>query len=169
MQKLLSLLICTVCLSLCLFSCGGGSSGSDSAADEKVSFREITVNNKWAVRVFNDFPSALSVKAKTDNSITFSLNQPLEGMIQVVFDGRNYAKGSDYTCSYKLKGPSSGEMTVCWWVDEQNQSNEITSYNTVLSNRSLSMSCTSSGWGVVLFFPTAVGEYTISDIAISNN
>ncbi|MBQ2570865.1 MAG: hypothetical protein II579_00195 [Treponema sp.] len=49
----------------------------------------------WAVRVFNDFPSALSVKAKTDNSITFSLNQPLEGMIQVVFDGRNYAEGSD--------------------------------------------------------------------------
>ena len=68
----------------------------------------------WAVRVFNDFPSALSVKAKTDNSITFSHNQPLEGMIQVVFnDGRNYAEGSYYTCSYKLKGPSSGEMNVC--------------------------------------------------------
>lgn len=124
----------------------------------------------WAVRVFNDFPSALSVKAKTDNSITFSLNQPLEGMIQVVFDdGRNYAEGSYYTCSYKLKGPSSGEMNVCWWVDEQNQANEITSYNTTLADRSLSMSCTSSGWGVVLFFPTAVGEYTISNISISSN
>ena len=129
----------------------------------------MNVNSKWAIRVFNDFPSALSVKEKTNNSITFSLNQPLEGMIQVVFDGRNYAEGSNYTCSYKLKGPSSGEMNVCWWVDEQNQANEITSYNTAFDDRSLSMSCTSSGWGVVLFFPTAVGEYTISDISISSN
>jgi hypothetical protein len=25
------------------------------------------------------------------------------------------------------------------------------------------------GWGVVLFFPTAAGEYTISNISISSN
>ena len=124
----------------------------------------------WAVRVFNDFPSALSVKEKTNNSITFSLNQPLEGIIQVVFDdGRIYAEGSNYTCLYKLKGPSSGEMNVCWWVDEGTQSNRMTSYGTSFTDCSLSMSCTSSGWGVVLFFPTAVGEYTISDISISSN
>jgi len=106
---------------LFFFSCGGGSSGSDSTTDEKVNFT-------------------------TDET-----------------------EGSDYSCSYKLKGPSSGEMNVCWWVDEQNQANEMTSYNTAFTDCSLAMSCTSSGWGVVLFFPRTVGEYTISNISIANN
>ena len=67
---------------------------------------------------------------------------------------------------FSCDGGSPGSDST---TDEKFTFNEMTSYNTAFTDCSLAMSCTSSGWGVVLFFPRTVGEYTISNISIANN
>lgn len=142
---------------------------------ELYDYKIIPLNDNWHFSIFNEYLDIATCKSVTDDSITFTLNRelnPNDGMLQVIFGDDNYEADKIYVCSYKIQGPvpadaTDSTMSVVLWVTKT-QGYRFSTYNSSgPTQTSFSTTCDITETGGILFFPLIPGEYTISDVSVT--
>lgn len=142
---------------------------------ELYDYKIIPLNDNWHFSIFNEYLDIATCKSVTDDSITFTLNRelnPNDGMLQVIFGDDNYEADKIYVCSYKIQGPVPADatdsiMSVVLWVTKT-QGYRFSTYNSSgPTQTSFSTTCDITETGGILFFPLIPGEYTISDVSVT--